>query len=188
MALENLNDIAEVWQKYSGLNLRPIASLGTVEYRHLRGNRDVDYILNWIDIILSIHKTASLISFNDLFRLIRTLNTTSAYIEFMEYVFPTQYKNFVSYDLKGLMEYGVSVVKSIALPSKFLHELINNMSNQSKLLKQLDISKENKVNLTKEKLNIQSGSGPILQPNTMSFINDFEINYEGTTITNTGTR
>lgn len=45
--------------KYQALNLRPLVDLGTVEFRHLPTTFDSKKILNWIDIILALKRSAS---------------------------------------------------------------------------------------------------------------------------------
>jgi len=48
----------EELQKYEGLNLRPILTQGTIEYRQLEGTADMTRVLDWINIILAIRKAA----------------------------------------------------------------------------------------------------------------------------------
>lgn len=50
----NIFRIAEVWSKYSGLNLIPIASFGTIEFRHMHGTFDVDKLSRWVRIIVKL--------------------------------------------------------------------------------------------------------------------------------------
>lgn len=42
------------WEKYTSLNLRRLADLGTLEFRHMAGTFDVDRVSNWIGIICRI--------------------------------------------------------------------------------------------------------------------------------------
>lgn len=39
------------WQKYTGLNLKPLAELGTIEFRHMHGTADVHKLCVWVDLI-----------------------------------------------------------------------------------------------------------------------------------------
>lgn len=40
-----------VWQKYAGLNLKPLGEYGTLEFRHMHGTADVAKLSIWIDLI-----------------------------------------------------------------------------------------------------------------------------------------
>lgn len=50
---------AYVGYKYSALNPNPIASLGTLEFRHMGGSKDMVRILQWVDVLLQL-KAASM--------------------------------------------------------------------------------------------------------------------------------
>jgi hypothetical protein len=39
------------WEKYTGLNARPLAQYGTLEFRHMHGTSDVRKLSIWIDLI-----------------------------------------------------------------------------------------------------------------------------------------
>lgn len=128
------------WQKYSGMNLLCIRNFGTIEYRHMEGNRDQYRILNWINLLLSIHKFAKEIKFIDLFDQIQKLNSNSYYELFLRTVFKDNFNLLYMPILQQEMEYGVSTVKSISLPSAFLTQLFQDISNESPLLKSLGVS------------------------------------------------
>lgn len=59
--------------KYQSLNLRPLIDLGTVEFRTLPTTFDVDRILLWINIILSIKKSAADKAFAEPLKLLSTV-------------------------------------------------------------------------------------------------------------------
>lgn len=42
------------WRKYTGLNLLPLATYGTVEFRHMHGTFDVAKLCGWIQLIVQI--------------------------------------------------------------------------------------------------------------------------------------
>ena len=46
------------WLKYTGLNLRPVRELGTVEFRHLRATNDIEFVVSWINLIVAMKKYA----------------------------------------------------------------------------------------------------------------------------------
>lgn len=41
----------DMWQKYTGLNLKPLAEHGTIEFRHMHGTPDARKLAIWVDII-----------------------------------------------------------------------------------------------------------------------------------------
>jgi hypothetical protein len=128
------------WAKYSGLNLLPIKVFGTVEYRHMRGHRDTDHLLTWINILQRMHIYARNEDFKTLLGGIQSLNTTSYYEQFLRDVFKKDADKLMTKNLQKDMEYGVSLVKAIKPPSPFLINLLGNISNKSPLLKGLGIS------------------------------------------------
>lgn len=42
------------WEKYTALNLKPIESYGTVEFRHMHGTADMGKLTNWITVITNL--------------------------------------------------------------------------------------------------------------------------------------
>lgn len=46
--------LTENWEKYTGLNARPVFSYGTVEFRHMHGTFDVNKLCIWINIITKL--------------------------------------------------------------------------------------------------------------------------------------
>jgi len=140
LANGNFQGLLESWTKYSGLNLVPIRKFGTVEYRHMRGHRNTEYLLNWINVIQQLHKTACNVDFIELFDEIKMLNTTSSYEQFLMNTFKDQSVFLLGKcSLQREMEYGVSIVKSIQPPSQFIKKLLNDISNESDLLQSLKI-------------------------------------------------
>lgn len=83
----NLIGKIKTWKKYTSLNLAPLASLGTIEFRHMAGTNDKEMIIQWCDIIGSLFKYAREHKFEQIKATLLELNTTSAYRAFMEAVF-----------------------------------------------------------------------------------------------------
>jgi hypothetical protein len=75
------------WQKYTALNLLPVISQGTVEWRHMHGTNDMDKLKKWFDMIGSIMLFAKTADFNDVVQTVYVLNDTSAYQQFFNGVF-----------------------------------------------------------------------------------------------------
>lgn len=75
------------WQKYTALNLLPIMDKGTIEFRHMSGTKDIERLITWINLLLSLKKFALQKSPEYIWKRINTLNTTSEYRLFAEEVF-----------------------------------------------------------------------------------------------------
>lgn len=70
------------WNKYTALNLLPLTSIGTVEFRQMHGTADIEKLTRWVNIIGAIFKWAKEVSLKDLVAEIKTLNTNSQYETF----------------------------------------------------------------------------------------------------------
>ena len=108
-----VDSIHDFWRKYSGLNLLPITTQGTVEFRQLGGTFDTNLILDWINIIQSLRTFALQTTLEQATRLIFDLNTNSNYQNFLRMVFG-QYADRMSpgYGEKfGELEAGIMNVK-----------------------------------------------------------------------------
>jgi len=45
---QSVRDLAVTWSKYTALNLKPLTSLGTIEFRHSDGHDDVNRLEHWL--------------------------------------------------------------------------------------------------------------------------------------------
>lgn len=77
--LSNAYGVLNNWNKYTALNLIPLHSLGTVEFRQMHGTADMEKLTTWINLIGAIFKYAKAVGLKDLMEEIKTLNTTSEY-------------------------------------------------------------------------------------------------------------
>jgi hypothetical protein len=75
------------WQKYTALNLLPICEHGTVEWRHMHGTNDFDKLSKWLNIIGCIMQFSKERDFDDVSKVIISLNDTSAYQQFFNQIF-----------------------------------------------------------------------------------------------------
>lgn len=82
--LSNPTSQLKKWNKYTALNLIPLSSYGTVEFRQMHGTADFDKLQRWINIIGSIFRMAKETELNALIAEIKTLNTTSQYEQFFQ--------------------------------------------------------------------------------------------------------
>lgn len=84
---------AFVWNKYIALNLCPLIGsdgsdkIGTIEFRHMQGTKDVKYILDWCSLIVSLKLAAKKLPLLDVLDHIKTMNTTSGYYWLCQEVF-----------------------------------------------------------------------------------------------------
>jgi hypothetical protein len=75
------------WQKYTALNLLPLFSQGTVEFRHMAGTPNQQYILDWCNLIGSMFRYTRNNELEAVRESLASLNTTSHYRELMFDVF-----------------------------------------------------------------------------------------------------
>lgn len=75
------------WQKYSALNLIPIGSQGSIEFRHLEGTCDVERIMQWVNILSRMYLYAVNTPLNVVSQEIMGMNTVSNYREWLDRVF-----------------------------------------------------------------------------------------------------
>lgn len=102
---------ARRWMKYSGLNLLPLYSQGTVEFRHMSGNADPEYILLWCNLIGSLFAYAKKSKLEDVRKEILELNTTSGYQGMLTRVFTTWSFAVMGPGFERSLEEGVLSVK-----------------------------------------------------------------------------
>lgn len=108
----SLGDMAIVFQKYSGLNVFPDeGKLGTVEFRHMAGNKNVLYITSWINIIAKLVKYSQKQVFANLLERIRDMRATSQYWDLFKEIFDVYCPvlNYPTFDKD--VEEGITFVK-----------------------------------------------------------------------------
>lgn len=75
------------WQKYTALNLQPVTTQGSVEFRHLHGTNDVTLITNWLRILGRMREYAVANRLEKVTEAIKSMNTVSNYGQWLEDVF-----------------------------------------------------------------------------------------------------
>lgn len=96
----NFRAVFSKFKKYMAFNLLPVGripkphlggeapkAIGTVEFRHHKGETDHVVLVRWLQAILDIHNMARSVSFSDLRDLVFDLNSVSNYTEFALSVF-----------------------------------------------------------------------------------------------------
>lgn len=113
------------WQKYTALNVLPIWSQGTVEFRHMGGTNDVNKIINWCQLIGCLFEYAKKISLADTKRMFLELNTNSAYSNAIDTVFRQWAQLLKCSNYEILMETGVVNMKYMLAESDAVKKAAN---------------------------------------------------------------
>jgi hypothetical protein len=79
---------AATWQKYTALNLLPVTTIGTIEWRHMHGTADMGKINTWLNIIGKLMEVAVKTPIDTLVDMIQDLNDSSVYRQFFELILP----------------------------------------------------------------------------------------------------
>jgi hypothetical protein len=129
------------WHKYTGLNCKPLSNYGTIEFRHMAGTCDADYLLKWIDLILQIKQFAIATPFKDLKEVVSELNTTSAYSHVLVSIFGENAGLLQQFDTQKDMERAVCFIKDCLYGDKnndlFHKYMASNFDKQSSLFSHL---------------------------------------------------
>jgi hypothetical protein len=111
-------DMARQWSKYTGLNLVPLRTYGTAEFRHMTGTADPLRLCNWINALLQIRKYAVTHDITSIYKRLSNMNTVSDYGAFINDVF--YYDDTIlretHVDLVPLLEQTTSLLKSLEAP------------------------------------------------------------------------
>jgi hypothetical protein len=97
------------WNKYTALNLLPLQTQGTIEFRQMHGTADMNKLTTWVNLIGAMFKYAKSIELKDLMEEIKELNSTSQYEIFFNKITAGQLPYNEAYSRK--MEEGVIFAK-----------------------------------------------------------------------------
>jgi Putative amidoligase enzyme len=106
------------WAKYTGFNLLPTRTLGTVEFRHMKGTLASELIVIWINIIQQLKIAAMDTTFEQLSKNIIALNTNSQYDMMAFQTFGNNARYIQNEHLHKQMEQDVLFVKETLLTHK----------------------------------------------------------------------
>jgi len=84
---EGSTDPFYTWQKYTALNLIPVTTQGTIEWRHMAGTHEYKTIILWCQLIGSIYAYARKTKPDTIKDMLVNLNNTSAYARVLDSVF-----------------------------------------------------------------------------------------------------
>lgn len=120
-----LDEGAGGWYKYTGLNLIPLLSYGTIEFRHMSGTKDPLRLATWVNIIFAIKKYAQGVSYKELKELIYSINTTSEYMQVIYAIFGELASNFDLSNVQDNLEKTSTFIKDV-----FAHHKVNEKINK----------------------------------------------------------
>lgn len=165
------------WKKYTGLNLCPIATQGTIEFRHLGGTIDSKILLKWLGYLQNLRGFGKNTSTEELLTWIKSLNSNSNYAAYVATVLGPDALTIVnSTELKELLEDSIETTKEIigwstrnSLVTLSETELITTKFYQRLGPKVLKTSKDNHTNKSTEEainnLKYQYSTGLVTKDN-----------------------
>lgn len=92
----SLGDLCEIWHKYAAANVIPLAGStkdvkagkkGTIEFRHMGGTADPIRVVQWINLLVRLHRHASLNSFEVTKQSLFEIKSKLGYEKFKKLVF-----------------------------------------------------------------------------------------------------
>lgn len=97
--------------KYTALNIVPLVSQGTIEWRHMYGTCDMDKITTWLKIINCFYEKVYTTSIDEIETYITQLNTNSQYEAFLRWLFGDLHQHFMLPHYRIMLENGVINMK-----------------------------------------------------------------------------
>lgn len=98
----NIGYLQEYLTKYTAIHLfaqdKHGKTLGTLEFRHLKGTMDINYIDTWAQIITNLVNFSKAIPFSELTKLIFDMRTTSSYNQLATDIFKDYKKLLTDYE------------------------------------------------------------------------------------------
>lgn len=109
--------LAETFQRYAGFNLNALAKFGSVEFRHMQTTHDLERIVDWGNMLLSLKAAAFKLPQSD-GAAIRML-THMGVRELLDYVFPPSLaaKLYTFESARLFNQYGIPSARDIAVHS-----------------------------------------------------------------------
>ena len=95
------------WQKYTALNMLPLVTQGTLEFRHMPGTCDLIRISNWLQIIGRMFTACLKYQPTELQEVMCGLNTNSFYKNFIQEIFQEEATLLYTDGWEQLVEQGV---------------------------------------------------------------------------------
>lgn len=116
--------------KYAAMNIRPVTTRGSIEFRHHHGTASKEQVQQWMAFLLDIVVGAKTVNLTDLQQEILYLNTRSDYERFLKKYLPNAHK-YLSKEIKvwiPMLYDGVAFVKECwaAEPEMIFNNLLRN--------------------------------------------------------------
>ncbi len=145
-------NIKDYWHKYTALNLLPMGTLGTVEFRQMPGINDVQKLLIWADLLSRLRIFAYKHSLEDITNMVNQLNTTSEYRKFVESIFGelTIYLDMTA--LAHDMDKPVYVIKNSTMNNQYQRWLFKQKPVDNNFFSQIFIKDTGFTKLTQKQL------------------------------------
>lgn len=121
--------IEQYWHKYTSLNLLPIAKLGSVEFRHMPGTKNVTKLMQWLDLISCLKVFSYKHPMEQIMDDIIRLNSNSRYQHFVESIFQDRCVYLDMSNLLNDMEKAVYLVKHCGMVNTFHQYVKDGPSN-----------------------------------------------------------
>ena len=103
------------WQKYTAMNLCPIRTQGTVEFRHMEGNADPIRLQNWLQLIDDLMWYSRNTPYDQALNTISNLNTNSEYFAWATSVLKNSIGLFSYEQVRAKLARGVIEAKLLAI-------------------------------------------------------------------------
>lgn len=104
-------DKARGWEKYTALNLLPMLSKGSIEFRHMPGTADIVKIQGWLRLLGHLFRYARTVPYETVVKSLMEMNTSSRYFNFLNEVFMDDASKLMYFGYESDMEDGVVGVK-----------------------------------------------------------------------------
>jgi hypothetical protein len=117
-------DSIRSWSKYTALNLIPVHTQGTVEFRHMAGTCDVERIMLWVEFLSCLIRYSKSMDYAEAEKVITKINTVSNYAEYIQDVFGKHAVNFTVFEdynillTSGVIDSKIMLVKDASIVAK----------------------------------------------------------------------
>lgn len=107
------------WRKYTALNLLPISTFGSIEFRHMPGTNNIEHLMHWLDLIACLKVFAYKHTSENIVDSITRLNSNSRYQQFVESIFGDRCLYLDMSNLLSDMEKAVYLIKHCSASNAF---------------------------------------------------------------------
>jgi len=110
---DNSNSVLRDWNKYTALNLLPLTSptQGTIEFRHMGGTHNVEFIKTWLRMICRIFAAVRTTGLATWIERLSGLNSNSQYAGILVDIFKDESTYLITPGYESLLEEGVLLLK-----------------------------------------------------------------------------